>query len=213
MGTDAVNVGGRMVGSSEAGTQAAQEAARIREQQNNGGGGGGGGCFPSNTNILTPSGWRHISVINPGEPVLTVDSNGDFQRQVVIKRKDHRPKPLASIVDRSGKELLRVTRAHSVLTVRGWLRVADLRDGDVLSYLVADDRKLTTVTVGAVLDTQDVETVHNLIVAGSYSFVAQGYVAHSFSYCRTLRMAVCEFTVELDRVITRLRGDRGKKLA
>lgn len=187
-----VNVGGRMVPPSEAGTQAAAEADRIEAARRGGSGGGGGGtCFPSDTPVLTPTGWRRIAGIDAGELVLTRSRSGRLFPQPVLKRKDHSAAGISTVIGDGGQELFRVTRSDTVLTDRGWIMVDRLRTGDQV-LCMREDESESFAAVEQVVDTDAVEPVHNLIVAGTYNFVVRGCVSHSFTYFRWPRMALAE---------------------
>jgi len=208
MRDEAVNVGGRMVPPSEAGTQGATAADEYLHEQRTPTGGGGGGkpsCFPSSAQVLTPGGWRRIADIKSGEIVLARKGNGEFIRQHVIMRKDYAPCQIAYVVGSDGSELLRVTRSHTVLTDGGWRMVDHLRTGDRLIGTY-DGRRLSLGTVERVIDSGLLEPVHNLIVSGSYNFVAQGCVSHSFTYFRVPRMVYSEIHYRLTRLVKRIIG-------
>ena len=148
-------------------------------------------CFPADCQVLTPNGWRRIADIEPGEFVMTRKSSGRLQPRRVLARKDYAPCRIAAVLGDQGQELFRVTRSHTVLTTRGWCMVDRLHAGDRLVSIDPTGSQ-TVHEVGAVVDSGAIEPVHNLIVAGSYTFVARGCVSHSFTYFRALRMALSE---------------------
>jgi len=179
-----------MVSPSEAGTQASAEADRMEHRGGNGGG-GGNGCFPADTPILTPRGWRRIAEIKAGDIVLARTWTGRLAPRPVIRRKDYSESRILSVVSDSGEVLFRITRSDSVLTAQGWRRIDQLQPGDELHGL--DERGTETVVkVGRIVDTELVEPVHNLIVARSYNFLVQGCVSHSFTYFRIPRIVASE---------------------
>lgn len=188
MGTGSVNVGGRMVPPSEAGTQASKEAERIRNSGGGGVSGGGGSCFPGDALILTPSGWQSMRQISNGMSVASLGSNGCVVHNKVLKKKAYGISQILEIEGIDGQRLFKATAGHSVLSSSGWRRVGKLTPGEKLTSYDRDGKRREDV-VGSVLITQTPEEVFNLVVAGDYNFIVKGCTAHSFTYFRTVRMA------------------------
>lgn len=183
MRSGSVNVGGREVPPSEAGTQASQEADRIEERNYGGGGGGGSSCFPGAALVRTAAGWKKISDIEQGTKVTTLDEEGRFVEREVLRKKSYGRSEVHEIRDTTGAALFRATASHSVLTKTGWKRVDQLKNGDfVVSY---DERNTALVTqVGLNAKVGVEEKVYNLVVANEFTFLVKGCTAHSFTNAR-----------------------------
>lgn len=154
-------------------------------------------CFPSDTDVLTPKGWRKIDELEHGEFVQSHDSSGRIMCNRIIKRTDHAPTQIFEIQFEEGTHTLRATGSHSVLTGRGWQKVRDLKVGDQLGSIDENKAELSQ-TVLFVEETRAREIVHNLIVEGDYTFIVRGCIAHSFSHFRELRM----FAYDVKRILS-----------
>lgn len=183
------SVGGHEVPTSEAGTARSAQADRQEEaaKQQSSHGGGGGTCFPPNARVLTPSGWRRIADIEAGDEVLAHAADGQLRPQAVVRRRDHEPAALVAVLGRNGDEILRATPEHTVLTNGGWTTIGELREGEHLPCVSSAGSESVHIVAGVVA-TDTVMPVHNLIVAGDYTFVVKGCIFHSFTYFRSLRV-------------------------
>jgi hypothetical protein len=169
--------------------------------------GSGSSCFPSATRVLTPRGWRAIASLSEGEQVLSVNRNGTLVACAILKRQDHPPASIVT-VHMKGGESLRATDSHSMKTQRGWVRICNLKIGDAL-WRVDPDGRVKHERVERVEAEGVSEPVFNLVVASAYTFIAEGCIAHSFSYFRGIRMAISECARrlrELRRSETRKEG-------
>lgn len=156
-----------------------------------------GGCFPAETKILTPNGWKRIVDLSRSSLVLSRDSNNNLRTSRVVRFVEHAPRKTLA-VSLSDKTSFSATRVHSILTGRGWLRVGQLRRGDKV-YRFDSDGKLSNGSVLSVTSNENLEQVYNLVIGENFTFIVQGCVAHSFTYFRSLRM----FSY---RALERLRG-------
>jgi RHS repeat-associated protein len=143
------------------------------------GGGGGKGpcCFVAGTQVQTDKGPRAIETIRVGDLVLSRDeSTGHttYKRVTDILVDDEKTVWELDIVDTSGDaETHRVTDNHPYWVVdRGWVQVADLVVGMVLST-----SKGSTVKIVRTHDTGKVERTYNLEVSDFHTFfVGQKHV-------------------------------------
>lgn len=136
------------------------------------------GCFPYQTKIRTPSGPRFIGDISGGDLVFAFDPvRKRLVSRRVIKRIDHEPMRIVELRV-IGDAKLFVTESHRVLTKRGFVPVSDLVMGESL-HIHGDG--LSCAVVDRVIATDRIEAVFNLVVADDFSFVAEGFVAHSFT--------------------------------
>lgn len=144
--------------------------------------GGGSSCFPRGTMIDTPHGARDIAEISTGDAVLSFCRRcGRVREREVIKVVRHAESAIwvLRLDDRS----IRTTRTHSFLTESGWRRAGQLRSG--MTIRLHNSQAATITASGEVSET---EPVYNLIVEGDFTYIADGAVAHSFSYLRSFRM-------------------------
>lgn len=193
MRSGSVNVGGRMVPPTEAGTLASQEADRIETQTYKGGGGGGGGgggsCFPGDALVRTAMGWTQIRDIEQGEKVTALDGDGRLIEREVLRAKTYGKSEIREIRNTTGAVMFRATGSHSVLTKAGWKRVDQLQKGDiVVSYEEGNEAQLTEIGLNTKVGTE--ETVYNLVVDGEFTFLVKGCAAHSFTHARGLQVAI-----------------------
>jgi hypothetical protein len=196
------NVGGRVVPSSEAGTQAAKERARNWASSSFGGGWSGnsgnsgytpgnsgqtGGCFPAGTMISTPGGNVDIAAVRRGDLVYSVDPQGRVRtpRQVLrtVRRSDRRIWCLTLV----GGRQVRTTATHSMRVGMKWVEARAVRPGD--EVVVCDDHgRLGAGVVELSKAAGIVEDVYTLTVEGEFTFVADEFVVHCFTRFRRLRM-------------------------
>jgi hypothetical protein len=187
------------------GSQAAKEAERQRradeqaqatrhqEMMNlaqRGGAGGGpnrsAGCFPAGTPIATPHGSRPIGEVVAGMWVLGFDRRTStlVPARVLARRAYRRGRLWNITADRPSAPIVQATRRHPFLTTRGWVQTHALRVGDRLR--TADAGWLTISSVGP---SATCTTVYNLITENDHTYVAAGFVVHSFAFLRSLRTA------------------------
>lgn len=136
------------------------------------------GCFPYKTEIATPLGTRPIGDIDDGDLVLSFNADtGLLANKRVIKKIVHAPMRIFEVRMKNGESLF-VTQSHRLLSTKGYVSVAKLKSGDCLlikgnaeSYAIFDE----------VIQTSRIEPVYNLVVADEFTFIADGFVAHSFT--------------------------------
>ena len=85
-------------------------------------------CFTENTNIITSVGNKAIKDVQVGDLVLTLDG---FKKVVKTFNKEIDSNRLVSVKLNNSKKV-DVTDNHLFLTVNGWVKAKDLREGDVL---------------------------------------------------------------------------------
>jgi hypothetical protein len=196
------NVGGRVVPSSEAGTQAAKERDRNWASSSSGGGWSGnsgnsgytpgpsgqtGGCFPAGTMISTPSGSVDIAAVRRGDLVYSVDPQGRVRipRQVLrtIRRSDRQIWCLTLV----GGHQIRTTATHSMRVGTQWIQACAVRPDD--EVVVCDDGgRLGAGVVELSKPAGIVVDVYTLTVEGEFTFVADGFVVHCFTRFRRMRV-------------------------
>lgn len=143
------------------------------------------GCFATGTNISTPSGLRCIEHIEAGDLVWSVGPDGSREARPVLCRKDHPAEQVWELVFEDGSSL-KTTPIHSFSKNGKWVKAARLKPGDQIEAVSDTGESILRVVrhSGYISETS---TVHNLIVADTFTFVADGALAHSFSYFRSVR--------------------------
>lgn len=142
--------------------------------------------------VLTPRGQRRIDSLRPGSLVLSLDVNGNVVSARVTRTVIHkRPHPILHVVSSNSELSFFATKRHPVQTHRGWVRIKDLRPGDVLSS-VSEDGSVFEHEVLRIDRSDRFEAVYNLVVDGDHTFIVHGCVAHSFVYLRRLRTLLCK---------------------
>lgn len=88
-------------------------------------------CFDGDTPVLTPSGWKQIREMHPGDKVLNRDEGGNIKVDTVVRLHTN----LAASTEAKMYELtmddgsmVRVTGNHKFLTDQGWVRADQLTD-------------------------------------------------------------------------------------
>ncbi|WP_099066503.1 phage minor head protein [Nostoc linckia] len=85
-------------------------------------------CFPPETMVATPTGWRRIDSFSTGD--LVIGGSGNIQPVDAVYKRWYSDKLIRVVTETSG-ELLS-TPNHRILTLRGWIRAENLQIGDVL---------------------------------------------------------------------------------
>lgn len=164
-----------------------QQQAQKQQSQRSGGPGGGGGCFPSGTMISTPSGQHDIASIHPGDYVLSVDiETGQITACHVLRVGRHSARNIWRISFEDGHQV-RTTSVHSFRVPNGWKRASRVCAGDKILFYDAQDGAQVKAVTDSCPD-REVEDVFNLIVEDHFNFIANGALAHSFTYFRRARM-------------------------
>jgi hypothetical protein len=148
--------------------------------------GGRRGCFPGYTKIMTPAGLLPIAAINEGDEVYALDSDDKVVAKRVFYTTAHPARSIIAI--KSEKASFEVTRTHSIRTSKGFKRVRSIAVGDIVLASKGPSAPLEQHRVVAVEEKPKPVPVYNLVVEGSYTFLTEACIAHSFSRFKTLRM-------------------------
>lgn len=148
----------------------------------------GSGCFPCGTQILTPYGLKDISTLSTGDIVYAVSSSsGEFVLRAIMKVNSYANRKILQVSLNDGTQI-RATATHSFQTGKKWKRADQLNVGDqVCHYDEAKGSIMKSVT--AVQFASESEDVFNIIVDGDFNFIADGALAHSFTYMKGIRMS------------------------
>lgn len=198
-------VAARESGRNDSGTQAGSHGASQHNSSN--ATSTGSSCFPSYTQILTPIGWQDITQLNTGDDVMSLNRQGEIQKRRILRVKEYQPNQIVTV--HTDGDSFDTTRSHSIMTQRGWVTVAQLQAGDVITQM-NQRQQFETQVISAVENNGKTEPVFNLIVQGNYTFIVKGCVAHSFTYFKVFRMithevlAVCMQITNLTKDVVKI---------
>lgn len=142
------------------------------------------GCFPLSARVLTPTGSVAIGKLAKGDLVMSLTKEGVLAARRITRVLDEKPTALVVAKFESGKCSPPSTLSHSFKTMRGWLSIAQLKQGDVLIRLDGEDVVTEISLFGKP------EPVRNLYTENEHNFVVGGYVVHNFTHFRQLRVAL-----------------------
>ena len=161
----------------------------LRQQQNSQ---KDNGCFPGDSLVLTPFGYKILSELRKGDIVCSLDDAGQITPVNIKRLHSHRPHRLVSVKSSVSGLSFKVTKLHPVQTTKGWVPVNKLKVGVELIY-VTDNAVQKTHTIESIDYTEDVEPVYNLIVDGNHTFIVKGCVAHCFVSFRKFRCLLSKY--------------------
>ena len=143
----------------------------------------GGGCFPASALIKTITGEVPLGHVEGGHIILSWSGNGRLVPRRVTRKIAYGRKPIAHVAFEDGS-WTNTTSSQSFLTSAGWKRVNQVELGDIFIAL-SGPRKVVNVSL-----TSNREKVFNLYSETEHNFIADGCIAHNFSYLRILRTAM-----------------------
>lgn len=140
-----------------------------------------GSCFTADTMIETPSGKKKISSMKRGDKIISY-SKGKKTTEYVKNAVVYPPAKVWDFI-LSNDTKVSATDHHTVLTAKGWKKLGDLTVGE--SKLICPETgKHLIIKHKANLRR---ELVYNLYTTGSHNFIANGLVAHNFTFARRFR--------------------------
>lgn len=146
----------------------------------------GGGCFPKGTKITTPFGLRDIFELQKGDFVIAMNrKNGEKQTRKILKKLTHINKRIWRLEFSDGSSI-RTTSVHSFSVNGRWKEASEIKFGDIIASYDANggfSKKFVTASN----KTSESEDVYNLIVEDDFNFVADGVIAHSFTYFKAVK--------------------------
>jgi len=160
------------------------QKTRQKQQQNKS---SNASCFPKGTQILTPNGTKDISELHIGDLVISIGKNKETCINKVLKVKNYSDKVIWSIKF-NDESSIETTSSHSFLLGNKWVKSCDICSGDNLSYYSNGHIVNKTVTSSSEIPLST--GVYNIYVENNFNFIADGMIAHSFSYFRLTRMAL-----------------------
>lgn len=140
-------------------------------------------CFPYSAQILTLKGEVPIGETYVGQIILSRRKDGVLVPRPIVKKLVHDLSPLVKVEFTSGKSFECVD-VHSFLTDKGWLAVKKMHEGD---RIVQARQSVDQGIIKSITPTGKMEPVFNLYTQGEHNFIANGCVAHNFTYFRMLR--------------------------
>lgn len=146
------------------------------------------GCFPADTPILTPSGYRPIIDLQRGDRVISVTSSFSRVEERVMRKLAYAPSEVLSLGLEGRCLPVRTTARHTFLTSKGWRQAGLVRPGDEI--VAVDPRGGFVDAVVVSTCRQLAEPVFNLHTSGPHSFIADGLVAHNFTHLRQIRTQI-----------------------
>lgn len=153
-----------------------------------GGGGGAATCFPAGTIIRTPTGTSDISLLCEGDFVLAVNvRTGKLSAQKILRVVTPHPSTILRVQFADGS-CVRTTKRHSFRINGQWMKACNIEIGDIVAAI--SENMLVEKTVTAISPGEAIEPVYNLIVAEDFTFIADDFIVHSFTYFRKLMVAI-----------------------
>jgi len=138
------------------------------------------GCFTADTLISTPTGEKPIVNMKKGDKVISF-ANG--KRTVeTVKSKIVYPVQTVWDFELSNGKTVSATNHHTMLTDSGWKKFGDITVGK--DKLICSDGKSVIVKHKK---NARMELVYNLTTTGCHNFIANGLVAHNYTFARKFR--------------------------
>ena len=154
---------------------------------------GGSTCFPANARVQTPSGWRQIGDLSPGDEVLGFDQRRkSISARKITKRLTHPATILWEIRTADVNRSILTTAGHLFLTNSGWRAAHELKAGDQL-ITVGEHLQRSLEIVAVVRETIHKQPVFNLYTVTDHTFIVEWCVVHNFAHLRILRTFLHRF--------------------
>jgi hypothetical protein len=152
------------------------------------------GCVLGDTKIITENGIKEIKNINIGDKVLTHD--GSFQKVLDIIPRNDKKEILR--VKSFGKEDLYITSEHPFYLYNKkedkyeWKSIEEIDNIKNYRNLSINKNKYTKSKFKSIKTLKNEETVYDLTVENTHSYIANGYIVHNchddliLSFCLAL---------------------------
>lgn len=144
------------------------------------------GCFPAGTLVETPTGAIPIEKLAKGDSVLGVSIKAHEKRTKRIAKVCVHPLTTIWQIGLTDGRTIRTTAAHSFYNGRSWIIAKNLKAGDSILFL-SKAGIFESIEIRSSTPTVDRVPVFNLVIEEDFTFIADGAVAHSFSYFRNIR--------------------------
>jgi len=132
-------------------------------------------CFPKDTKIFTPNGWKNIQDFQIEDKIYACDENQNIQISKVVKVLDHDliPDKVYKVLLENGK-IIRSNMEHPFLTDNNlYVPLKKLKAGD---HLITFNKKKIKI-LDIIYDTE--EPVYNLEVEKYHTYIAEGIFVHN----------------------------------
>jgi len=144
------------------------------------------GCFPAGTLITTAQGDLDIAAVREGDFVTALGSHGQVVKgRRVVRVLKHCRCRIWRIRFADG-QFVRTTAIHCFLVGANWVQARYLREGHLVST-VSPSGEVIFRRVSRSVGDDEIEDVYNLIVEDDFTFLAEGFVVHSFTRFRSFR--------------------------
>jgi hypothetical protein len=136
----------------------------------------GGGCFPAGTLVTTALGAMPIDQLAVGDLVIGVDHDGVSQARHVTTVFVHPHHPTLDVV--TDASTIRTTVEHPMwMGGHIYRRAGHLQPGDKIMRCI--NGLIESSTVLALKPNRSIETVYNIEVDQTHTYIANGYVVHN----------------------------------
>jgi len=150
----------------------------------------GKGCFTANTMIETPDGEKKISKIKKGDKIISYENGKktvEFVKSTIIY-----PPSIVRDFELSNGTVVSSTDHHTMLTTNGWVKFGSITVGS--TKLVLPNGESSTVIHKS---NSRRELVYNLKTTGPHNFIANGLVAHNYTFARKFRSILSTLSEKL----------------
>jgi hypothetical protein len=145
------------------------------------------GCFPAGTLITTAQGDLDIAAVREGDFVTALDSHGQVVKGRRVVRVLKRCRCRTWRIRFAYDQFVRTTAIHCFLVGTSWVQARYLREGHLVST-VSPSGEVIVRRVSQPVSEDEIEDVYNLIVEDDFTFLAEGFVVHSFTRFRSFRI-------------------------
>jgi len=153
----------------------------------------GYGCFTANTMISTPSGEKPIINMKKGDKVISF-VNGKRTVETVKSRIVYPAQPVWDF-ELSNGNVVSATDHHTMLTDDGWKKFGDIIVGK--DKIICSDGKSVIVKHKK---NPRIELVYNLTTTGCHNFIANGLVAHNYTFARKFRSVLHTILEKFEKI-------------
>ena len=148
-------------------------------------------CFTGDTMIETPTGEKKISSIKRWDKIISYE-NGKKTVEYVKSAIIYPPSKVWDFILSNGVKVS-ATDHHTMLTTKGWKKFGDLELGK--SKLICPETG-NHLTINHKTNPRR-ELVYNLHTTGSHNFIANGLIAHNYTFARRFRSILSTLSEKL----------------
>ena len=148
-------------------------------------------CFEENMKVLTKDGYLSIKNVKAGMQIVSYNEKmKGFCNRTVSAVKTAKNREIWK-VSLSNSTEIKVTGNHRLLTSKGWVKISDMKVGDLV--------QTTTGFVNILKNenTKELGKVYNLHTRMEKNYIVEGVVAHNFTHFFKLRSFLSKYFVDL----------------